>query len=539
MDTRDHPRSHTTPTLLDMPELVLSKILNIVPLVCTDRVMTNRSVCAIKAASKYLGPYVDVKDVRITKPYTNANTTTPHDRLRWKNFKAWMQKHGRKLHNISFIGDVFTSHEIMSIVLSSQKLTRLNLNVTMGGPIAFDHEAPRLIVSGVPGSVREFQVKHAFLCETLPDGLRSLTLGRGAIMQVSVLPFPQGLKKMTLESGSMLPSTMDFPASLTNLVIDTKISIETWNSIPRSLKKLVLGMCRPAGIAWDAVNVRLPEELKELVFSTHSFFSPRMLAMPQSLEVLVHRCTRQIDFSHIPVANLRIINAHSIFGLGIVFPKLERLYVDTLMMIGLYGNIFPSLTHLQTNTTMADTLLPPSLRHWSLKGDNARGFNSYTFQSNVKLETLCMDTAYNLGDQVQIVPQPFDWTNLPYAWWDRLRTLAVHTHKLEEMFPHGSIVESSNVGEYLGKMTLVLVRSNPVPTYTFNERDAIMRLKSISKFIAQIDVYSETTPFDSKRGFMGSELALRMELRRLCPWARIRFVKGTSEPVWDFESVVE
>jgi hypothetical protein len=529
------------PAHLHLPPLVISRILGIVPQICDDLATVNKNICAIHASSKQFASMVDVLDVRITTPYTNVDATTPQDRLRWKNFKAWMQKHGHKLHNLSFKGDVFTSHDIMSIISSSQKLARLNLDVTMAGPIGYP--AHLLFVSQVPRSVKEFRATHTILCGTLSTGVRSLTLGQGSVVQLSALPFPQSLKKMVLERDSVLPINMDLPPSLNSLIINTKISIGTWNSIPRSLKKLVLGTCRIDGMVWNDGALSLPEGLKELVFGSSCVaLAPRVVVMPQSLEVFVDRRATHTFMHNLPATNMRTIRTtHHLHCDNMVFPKLERLYVGTFDLYTVYGDILPSLTHLQTTGVLSHTRLPPSLRHWSMKGDKSPHFAKSMFAFNAKLETVCMDAAYNLGDQVQDIPPPFDWTSLPYAWWDRMRTLAVHTHKLDKMFPHGSTVESSSLGEYeySGKMTLVLVRSNPVPTYTFNERDAIMRLKSISNFIAQIDVYSETTPFDSERGFFGSKLALRMELRRLCPWARIRFVKGSSEPVWDFESVVE
>jgi len=239
--------------------------MEILPEVCDDLAMINKSVCAIHAASKQFASMVDVLDVRITKPYSYIDEKSPQDRARWINFFEWMKKHGRKLHNLSFSGDVITAHDIMRIIAHSNRLVQLKIDVTIHANRAFSH---RLTMSEVPRSVRHLETGNSTLCGrgVFPDGLRSLTLGHRSILQVSALPFPQSIEKIVLESGSVIPINMDLPESLATLVINTKVSIGTWNSMPRTLHTLVLGTkCRVDG--WDPPNqLRLPEQLKKLVF---------------------------------------------------------------------------------------------------------------------------------------------------------------------------------------------------------------------------------------------------------------------------------
>lgn len=250
------------PAHLHIPPLVVSRIMEILPEVCDDLAMINKSVCAIHAASKQFASMVDVLDVRITKPYSYIDEKS-QDRARWRNFFEWMKKHGRKLHNLSFSGDVITAHDIMAIIASSQRLVQLKIDVTIPNR-ALPH---RLVMSEVPRSVCHLETSNSILCgSALPDGLRSLTLGHRSILQVSALPFPQSIEKIVLESGSVIPINMDLPESLTTLVINTKVSVATWNSMPRTLHTLVLGTTHRVD-GWNPPNqLRLPEQLKKLVF---------------------------------------------------------------------------------------------------------------------------------------------------------------------------------------------------------------------------------------------------------------------------------
>ena len=264
---------HSTTRISCLPDEILSKLLQLVPDACDDLAMINRSVCAIQATTKQWSSMVDVIDVRIAKPYSYIDEKSPQERARWKYFFEWMKKHGRKLHNLSFSGDVITARDIMTIIASSQRLVQLKIDVTIHANRAFSH---RLTMSEVPHTVRHLETSNSLVCGrgVFPDGLRSLTLGNRSILQVSALPFPQSIEKIALESGSVIPINMDLPESLATLVINTKVSIGTWNSMPRTLHTLVLGTkCRVDG--WNAHGehgfeapnqLRLPEELKKLVF---------------------------------------------------------------------------------------------------------------------------------------------------------------------------------------------------------------------------------------------------------------------------------
>ena len=262
MDTRghphDHPRSRTTPTLLDMPELVLSKIMNIVPLVCTDLAMTNRSVCAIKGTSKYLGPYVDVKDVQITRQFSNADATSAEERTRWQNFNAWMVKHGHKLHTLHFAGDRFTSQEILSIMNSPHRamehLTHLRmwcsprvivlddvLNVDPAHVLAnllADMVNEYVVVNEIPHSVRIFKGYNVTLSGSLPTGLKALILDRASIL--GPVRLPDGLKLLDMGSRVGITPSFRFPPSLYKLNLSVPLSVAAWNSLPQTLRKMKL-----------------------------------------------------------------------------------------------------------------------------------------------------------------------------------------------------------------------------------------------------------------------------------------------------------
>lgn len=254
-----------------LPDEILSKLLQTVPDACDDLAMLNKSVCAIHATSKQFASMVDVLDVRITKPYSHIDEKSPQVRARWINFVAWMKKHGRKLHNLSFSGDVITAHDIMIIIAHSNRLVQLKIDVSHRLVMTCHIDSlisHRLVMSEVPRSVRHLETSNSTLCGrgVFPDGLRSLTLGHRSILQVSALPFPQSIEKIVLESGSVIPINMDLPESLTTLVINTKVSIATWNSMPRTLHTLVLGTTHRVD-GWNPPNqLRLPEQLKKLVF---------------------------------------------------------------------------------------------------------------------------------------------------------------------------------------------------------------------------------------------------------------------------------
>lgn len=260
--------THTT-HISCLPYEILSKLLQTVPDVCDDLAMLNKSVCAIQATTKQWSSMVDVIDVRITKPYTYSyiDEMSPQDRARFVHFLAWMKKHGCKLHYLSFSGDVITAHDIMVLIASSQRLVQLKIDVTIHANRV--NRPHRLFMSEVPRTVRHLETSNTLLCGrgVFPDGLRSLTLGNRSLLQVSALPLPQSIEKIVLERGSVIPINMDLPESLTTLVINTKVSIGTWNSMPRTLHTLVLGTTHRVD-GWNPPNqLRLPEELKKLIFT--------------------------------------------------------------------------------------------------------------------------------------------------------------------------------------------------------------------------------------------------------------------------------